>query len=80
MLSKIAGATVGVAKKITPIMTVIDPAASFPEIWLDRLQMIYDYIMGNGNKGMSTVSMSVNFNKDKVSQGWINRFGKYSLR
>jgi hypothetical protein len=75
MLSKIAGTTLGVAKRITPIMTVINPNLFINENYLDGLQKIYDHIIENGNQGKSTLSMALNFKTPTLSQGWINRFG-----
>jgi hypothetical protein len=80
MLSKIAGATLGVAKKITPIITVINSQAYIDENFLDGLQMIYDHVIANGNQGISTVSMSINVKSQDITQGWIARFGMYFSR
>lgn len=79
MLSKIAGKTLGSAKKITPILTRIDPATAYFEDFLDGLQMIYDHVIANGNKGKAVINMSLNFKTSDVPQGWVNRFGKLSI-
>jgi hypothetical protein len=78
MLSKIGGKTLGVAPKITPVLTVIPAATSVYENFLYGLSKIYDHAVANVLRGKAVVNMSINFKTTKVNQGFINRFRKFS--
>ncbi|KAH7317427.1 peptidase S8/S53 domain-containing protein [Rhexocercosporidium sp. MPI-PUGE-AT-0058] len=73
MLSKMAGAQWGIARRAKPVLTRVVRTA-LPEIWLDGLQMIYDHIIANDNQGKAIVSMAISIQHYYVTEAWVRRF------
>jgi hypothetical protein len=71
MLSKMVGSTVGLARRATPIITVIPYDTYIIEHFIDALQLVYTSILEGDRGPQSVVNMSLNFKTWSCSPGFI---------
>jgi hypothetical protein len=74
MMARMAGKTVGLARKATITFTVINHEKYIYENFLDGLMKIHDDIRSKGRGKKAVVNMSVNFQAFSDQPKWTNNF------
>lgn len=69
MLSLVAGALAGVAKKINPVIVPFSRSPVSPSDWLERLALIRDDLTAESSVATSVLLLSVYFPRYEFSQG-----------